>query len=220
MLSSKLSIILVSFLTFSITLGGDRLKLPYPNYKGGVSLEEAIYKRRSIRDFSEKKLTLEQISQLLWAAQGITDNRYGFRTAPSAGATYPFDVYIIVDRVDKLDSGIYRYIPQDHLLENIEKGRFNKILADFALGQDAIAQAPVNILLSAVYERTTSRYGKRGIMYVHIEAGHIAQNIHLQAVTLGLGSVPIGAFYPEKIKSRFNLPGEPLYIIPVGYPER
>lgn len=192
-----------------------QIQLPQPITKGKISLEEAISKRRSQRTFTQKNLNLEQISQLLWAAQGITARREGFdfRAAPSAGALYPMEIYLLSK------DGFFHYLPQEHKLEVLGEKDLRKVLTSCALGQDAIIQAPIDIVICADYSRVSSKYGQRGIRYVHIEAGHIAQNIHLQAVALGLSSVPIGAFNDEEIKKIFLLPGnlEPLYIIPVGY---
>ncbi len=190
------------------------IKLPGPIKKGTMPLEESLLKRRSKRNFKDKDLTLEQISQLLWAAQGVTDSR-GYRTAPSAGALYPLEVYIV-----KSD-GVFHYEPLDHKLITIvsEDRRDNLSLA--ALGQSFIAKAPLDIVIAAVYGRTKIRYGGRTDRYVHMEAGHAAQNIHLQAVALGLGSVPVGAFWDDRVSKALDLPSDhkPLYIIPVGYPK-
>lgn len=189
--------------------------LPQPITKGKVSLEEAIFKRRSQMEFQRKDLSLEQIGQLLWAAQGITAKRGGFnfRAAPSAGALYPLELYALTK------DGLYHYIPEGHKLENLLDKDLRGDLADAALGQGSVASSALDIVICAVYERVTSKYGQRGVRYVHIEAGHAAQNIHLQAVALGLGSVPIGAFSDEGVQKTLGLPKdhEPLYIIPVGY---
>lgn len=198
---------------------GDVIKLPKPKLKGSMSLEEAISRRRSIRSFDNKAISIAQLSQLLWAAQGITDRQHGFRSAPSAGATYPIELYVFVKNVEGIPAGLYKYTVEEHAIQELKKGDFSGIVSDYALGQYSVKSAAVNFLISAVLERTTRRYGKRGIMYVHMEAGHIAQNLHLQAVALGLGSVPVGAFYPDRVKEEFKVTGEPLYIIPVGYPK-
>ncbi len=189
------------------------LNLPAPRLKGGVSLEETILKRRSVRNFSRTELTGEEISQLVWAGQGITESSGGYRASPSAGATYPIGLYVMNK------DGLYRYEPDGHKLRPTRAGDLRSSLSRAALGQPSIAQAPVDIIITAVYQRTTRRYGKRGIRYVHIEVGHVAENIHLQAVSLGLGSVPVGAFSDEDVKRVLSLPEEevPLYIIPVGH---
>lgn len=191
------------------------IQLPKPVTKGGVSLEETITKRRSQRSFQNRALTLEQISQLLWAGQGITKKQGGFafRAAPSAGALYPMEIYVATK------DGLFHYLPEEHILEALSDKDVRSALADASLGQDSISQAPLDIIICALYSRVTSKYGKRGIRYADIEAGHIAQNIHLQAVALGLGSVPIGAFSDEEVMKIISLDTDctPLYIIPVGY---
>jgi SagB-type dehydrogenase family enzyme len=191
------------------------IQLPSPVIKGKISLEEAILKRRSQRNFLRKDLTWEQISQLLWAAQGITAKKgdFSFRAAPSAGALYPMEIYLVTK------DGLFHYSVPEHALERIVKVDLRNSLAEAALGQSSVSQAPVNIIICALYARITSKYGERGRRYTLIEAGHIAQNIHLEAVALGLGSVPIGAFIDAKVKKVLSLAKdeEPLYIIPVGY---
>jgi len=200
------------------------INLPEPKIKGEMSVEEALFKRRSIREYTSQPLNLEQISQLLWAAQGITEPNLGFRTAPSAGATYPLEVYLIVGEngVKELEAGIYKYNPHEHNIILLLKGDFRKELMGAGLGQTWIGEAPINIVIVAIYERTTARYGERGIRYVHMEAGHVGQNIYLQATALKLGTVVIGAFYDEEVQKVLNLPKEekPLYIMPVGYPRK
>jgi SagB-type dehydrogenase family enzyme len=193
-----------------------RISLPEPETQTGISLEEAIKNRRSIRSFEDRELSLEQVSQLLWAAGGITDERRGFRAAPSAGALYPMEIYIA-----KSD-GLYHYLPASHEIEKLSDEDLRADLTQAALGQRFIAEAPVSIVICTVYRRVTGRYSERGIRYVHIEAGHIAQNVHLQAVSLGLGSVPVGAFIDSRVQRTLDIPSEhePLYIIPVGYPKK
>ncbi len=190
----------------------DTITLPQPDLTGNMSLEEAIQKRRSVRSFLSKALTPEQISQLLWSAQGITDKR-GLRAAPSAGALYPLEIYLAKD------DGLFHYVPGAHALEAIGKDDIREELARAALGQRFIAQAPISIVIAALGSRVTGRYGLRGERYVDIEVGHAAQNVHLQAVALGLVSVPVGAFKDEAVNGLFGLPDdtEAVYIIPVGY---
>jgi len=191
------------------------IKLSAPKKRGDISLEEAILKRRSKREFKTAPLSKEQISQLLWAAQGITDPAGFLRASPSAGALYPLEIYIVYSE------GVYYYRPNGHILERISSDDVRLALCESALGQRSIASAPLDIIITGVDERTTGKYGDRGVRYVHMEAGHCAQNIHLQAVALGLGSVPIGAFSDKDVSRVLTLPAEckPLYIIPVGYPQ-
>ncbi len=189
------------------------IKLPPPQKKGTMSLEETLEKRRSRRRFLSKALTPEQLSQLLWAAQGITSKTYGLRTAPSAGATYPLELYLVTGE------GLYHYNPEGHELEQVKAGDIRPQLCRAALGQDFVEKAPVNVVIAAAYERTGGAYGQRAARYIAVEAGHTAQNIHLEAVALGLGSVPVGAFSDKRVKEALSLPEEqePLYIITVGY---
>jgi SagB-type dehydrogenase family enzyme len=158
-------------------------------------------------------LALEQISQLLWAASG--KNLYR-RTAPSAGATYPLEIYLVVGEVEGLEPGIYHYSSSRHSLESVKEQDIRNRLAAAALGQGMITRAPSSIVIAADYVRTSSRYGPRGIRYVHMEAGHVGQNISLQANALSLGTVMIGAFDDPQVREILGVEEEPLYIIPVG----
>lgn len=193
------------------------IRLPQPLTRGKVSVEEAISQRRSQRSFRDKDLSLDDISQLLWAGQGITEKKdgSGLRSAPSAGALYPMEIYVLTK------NGLYHYLPESHALESIGERDLRNELARASWGQSFVAEAALDIVICAVYQRVTSRYGERGRRYTDIEAGHIAQNIHLQAVALGLGSVPIGAFSDSQVKNILNLLKDevPLYIIPVGHTE-
>ncbi|AIF68690.1 nitroreductase [Palaeococcus pacificus DY20341] len=202
----------------SVEYYGEVIKLPEPSFKGEMSVEEAIAKRRSIRSYKNEPLTLEQLSQLLWASQGITEERRKFRSAPSAGATYPFETYVVVGNVDGLTPGVYHYDPFEHSLTLIKEGDFREDLKKAALNQDWVGKAAINIVLVAFYERTTNYYGERGVRYVHMEAGHIGQNIYLQATALGLGTVAVGAFHDDEVAEVVETEGAPLYIFPVGIP--
>jgi len=189
--------------------------LPEPSFEGQLSLEETLLLRRSMREYRDQPLDLAEISQLLWAAQGIT-NPAGYRTVPSAGALYPLEIYIVTE------AGVFHYLPYDHALHVVLEGDFRKSLHTSALSQDAILKAPLVLVVTAVYERTQVKYGaRRSPRYVHLEAGHAAQNVLLQAVSLGLGAVPIGAFHDEDVQAVLMLPEDhqPLYLIPVGYPK-
>lgn len=189
------------------------IKLPRPKETGNISLEEVIKNRRSERRLSDKELTLETISQLLWACQGVTDKKSGFRSAPSAGATYPLEVYIIGP------SGFFHYLPDTHSIERLDKRDLREALSAASFGQRFVKDASLDIVICAEFDRTTGRYGKRGENYVYIEVGHAAQNVHLEAVAEGLGSVPVGAFSDKQVQELLKLPKElvPVYIIPVGY---
>ena len=194
------------------------ITLPEPRYDSDVSIEQSLLKRRSTRSYTGEPITLQELSQLLWAAQGITDSGRGFRTAPSAGALYPLEVYVVAGDVQNLVSGIYKYEPDEHELARLIDGDKRSELADIALAQACVKEGALAIVFTAVYERTTVKYGERGIRYVHIEVGHAAQNVCLQAVAMGLGIVPVGAFHDEPVARLLNLPDneQPLYIIPVG----
>jgi SagB-type dehydrogenase family enzyme len=195
----------------------ERIQLPEPKYIGVMSVEEALMKRRSVRVFKEGPVMLAELSQLIWAAQGVTDPR-GPRTAPSAGALYPLELYVVAGNVNGLPQGLYKYGPGRHELLSVAKGDRRNDLCNAALGQSSIRRAALVLVLSGVYERTTAKYGERGIRYVHMEAGHAAQNVYLQAVPLGLGTVVIGAFHDEEVKKVLKLDDKerPLYIMPVG----
>jgi len=189
------------------------IKLPKPKEKGTSSIEETLNKRRSVRDYKRGALSLEQVSQLLWAGSGRNLYR---RTAPSAGATYPLETYLAVGEVEGLEPGIYHYSSPRHSLEMTNEEDVRNKLSRAALGQEMIEEAPICIIIAAVYGRTTRHYGQRGNRYVHMEVGHVGQNISLQAISLNLGTVMIGAFEDEEIKEVLRIEEEPLYIIPVG----
>jgi SagB-type dehydrogenase family enzyme len=195
----------------------DRVRLPTPRYRSDTSIEEALLKRRSVREYSKSALSLAEVSQLLWATQGITGQN-GSRTTPSAGALFPLEVYLIVGFVDSLSSGIYKYEPRGHELTLVVGGDKRKDLYQAALEQESVRDGAAAILIAAVYARTTQKYGERGIRYVQMEAGHAAQNVYLQAVSLNLGTVVIGAFQDELVKKVLQMPTKeiPLYIMPVG----
>jgi SagB-type dehydrogenase family enzyme len=202
--------------------GTSTVLLPDPRLKGEMTLEEAILKRRSRRDFKDSSLALEEISQILWAAQGITESG-GFRAAPSAGALYPLDLYLVVGKqgVEGLGEGVYHYLPQSHSLELALQGDVRQTLARLSVQQMFIAEAPLSLLITGEYERTTGKYGERGVRYVHMEAGHVGQNVYLQVEALGLGTVTVGAFQDEEISQALKLPASyrPLYVMPIGHPE-
>jgi SagB-type dehydrogenase family enzyme len=199
----------------------DLLRLPNPAFAGKVPVEEAILKRRSIRRYRSDSISLAQLSQLLWAAQGITASG-GRRTVPSAGATYPLEVFIATgaQTVEGLAAGVYHYQVDNHALSVHIEGDLRDNLAEAALGQTCISACPVDIIICALFSRTAYRYGRRAERYVHMEAGHVGQNIALQAVALGLGTVMVGAFDDEEIRKALKLEEQvrPLYIVPVGKP--
>lgn len=205
-------------ITTSSTLISDQLiSLPEPSFESSFSIEEALLKRRSTREYNGDPLTLDEISQILWAAQGITHEKK-LRTAPSAGGLYPLELYVVVGNVEGLETGIYRYMPIENILLKTVDGDKRSNITDAALGQNWVEKAAINIIITAIYERTTGKYDDRGIRYVHIEVGHTAQNICLQATALNLGVVTVGAFHDDKIIHILDLSQDekPVYIIPIG----
>ena len=201
--------------------GGGRMRLPDPITDGDVSLEMTIHQRRTVRSFHSKALTLTQLSQLFWAAQGITDPAGYKRASPSAGALYPMDIYGAVGDgcVEGLHSGIYLYDPATHSLSLIQKGDRRRDIATASLGQMWMSYAPITFVITAEYSRITSKYGRRGLRYAMIEAGHTGQNIFLQSQALGLEAGIVGAFEDQKVIQVMGIKSthEPLLLIPVGY---
>ena len=191
----------------------NEIELPKPKGEGSTSIEETLNQRRSVRDYKKGPLGLEQIAQLLWAASG--KNLYR-RTAPSAGATYPLEIYLVAGEVEGLAAGIHHYSSPGHRLERLREQDIRNRLSAAALDQRMIARAPASIIIAADYGRTTGRYGPKGSRYVHMEAGHVGQNISLQANALSLGTVMVGAFDDRQVREILEIIEEPLYIIPVG----
>lgn len=193
------------------------IQLPAPRYDGETSIEEALLQRRSKRSYIEDPLTISDISQILWAAQGIT-KKHRYRTTPSAGGLKPLEIYIAVSNVEDLISGLYHYGPKNHTLKKISDGDKRIDIFNAALMQDAIKNSAATIIIAAVVERTAVKYGSRAERYVHIEVGAAGQNIYLQCVSLGLGTVMIGAFKDEALKKVLGLPNneDPYIIMPIG----
>lgn len=190
-------------------------KLPPPRLEGRMSVEKALSERRSVRDYRKVPVTLAEIGQLLWAAQGITSSD-GLRAAPSAGALYPLDLYLVAGGVEGLTAGVYRYVPEGHSLLRTALGDLRARLCDATLGQECVKRAQAEIVFTAVVGRTTAKYGERGSRYVHMDAGFAGENVYLQAVTLGLGTVVVGAFDDEEVKRTLSIEEEPLIIMPIG----
>jgi len=209
--------------------------LPSPKLDGKMSVEQALYQRRSHRHFqADKPLTAEQLSQILWSAYGITlpredrpdappnrpSFRGGMRTAPSAGATFPFEIYAVVGNVIGIEPGVYRYISEKHTLVRVIDHDVREDLRKAALGQMMVEHAPATIFWSAIFSRSEVRYGSRGReRYVCMDLGHSGQNVYLQAEAMGLGTCAIGAFTDADVIRVMQLPPEeePLYMMPVGY---
>jgi SagB-type dehydrogenase family enzyme len=201
-------------------LAGEAIKLPPPATKGGMPLAEALQSRRTVRHFANRPVSLGQISQLLWEADGLSDPR-GLRTSPSAGATYPLDLYLVVGErgVTNLPAGVYRYDVAAHELAPLVRGDFHAPVARACLHQAWMTEAPVMVLITGEYRRCTARYGQRGIRYTHMEAGNVSQNLFLAAEALGLGAGIVGAFDDKALAQVLKLPPvhEPLLVMPVGY---
>jgi SagB-type dehydrogenase family enzyme len=201
--------------------------LPPPNTDGKLSVEKALANRRSHRRFQDREISAEELSQILWAAYGVTDPkpnrphlRGGLRTAPSAGALYPFEIYVAIGKVKGIASGVYKYLSEEHkIIRTIDKD-IREELCIAALGQNMVREAPVTVIYSAIFSRMTDKYGNRGReRYVCMDLGHSAQNIYLQAETLYLGTCAIGAFIDANVSEVLQLPAEeePLYLMPVGH---
>lgn len=196
----------------------DNVILPAPRLNGPVAVETALSQRRSVRDFATIPLNLDAIAQLLWAAQGTTSDD-GLRTAPSAGARYPLEIYLLAGNVSGLPDGVYRYRSAEHDLVPVTKGDRRDATARAALDQSWMRNAPAMLIITADYSRTASKYRDRAPRYVHIEAGHAAQNVYLQAVALGLVTTAVGAFDDRLVRQGLSLPREhqPLLLLPLGF---
>lgn len=193
--------------------------LPTPRLEGELSVEAALARRRSVRAYASAPTSLAEISQLLWSAQGVTHAR-GFRTAPSAGALYPLELYLVAGSVDGLEAGVYRYDPRLHQLHRDSAGDRRAALAAAALDQDWIAEAPSILVIGAVYGRSERKYRRRAARYVHMEVGHVVQNLYLQSEALGLGTCIVGGFDDARVRTALGLPAAvaPIGIMPVGRP--
>jgi len=193
------------------------ITLPEPRYDSDISLEESLLNRRSIRDYGNDPVTLQEVSQLLWAAQGVTDTS-GHRTAPSAVALYPLSIYVIAGNVLEIVDGVYVYTPDNHSIKRIKNGDFRDELATAAMGQASIRQGAVSFVVTVDYGMVMSRFGDKGERFGTLEAGHAAQNLCLQATALDLGLVTAGAIYDDQVADVLDLPENltPLYVIPVG----
>ena len=203
------------------------IMLPKPNLDGDISLEKALNVRRSVRSFKADALTKQQLSQILWSAYGITypiENapaflRGGFKTAPSAGGLYPLEIYVVCENIDSIPVGVFKYMPENHSLIPIKEGNFREQVFRAGYGQTMINEAPLVLVYSAIYSRTSDKYGKRADeRYVCMDLGHSAQNVYLQVTTMGLATCAIGAFVDIDLKKAINMTREetPLYIMPVG----
>ena len=195
----------------------EQIKLPNPELTGNQSVEMLLQQRRSVRSYQKLALNLAEVGQLLWSAQGLSDTQ-GLRTAPSAGALYPLKLFIVVGDVNELSPGIYQYNPEDHSLLKTANGDLRKLLQKAAFNQSCIGDAAIIFVFTAIYQRTTGKYGERGVRYVHMEVGHAGQNLFLQAEALHLGTVVVGAFDDDEVREVLNLDSDiqPLSLMPVG----
>ena len=200
-----------------------RLALPPPHTTGGADLWDVLAKRRSVRRFLSTPLTQAELSQLLWAAQGITlrADGHGLRTAPSAGALYPVETYLTIHSVEGVDPGVYHYAVETHELEQLRSGDYRQEVASAALDQGMVAQANVVFVWTAVFARSKWKYRQRAYRYVYLDAGHIAANVSLAAVALGLGTCQVAALYDDEANALLGVDGEDestLYMTVVGRP--
>ena len=201
-----------------------RIRLDPPDKEGGMPLWQVIKRRRSIRDYKNEPLKKIHLSQLLWASQGVTKKYMGYelRAAPSAGALYPVETYLVIHNVEEIQPGIYHYAIQDHELEQLKQGDFRKAVASAALDQDFAARANVVFTWTALFERSKWKYNQRAYRYIYLDSGHIAQNLALAAVSLGLATCPIAALYDDEVNLLLEIDGEKesvLCLTAVGHPK-
>jgi len=202
-----------------------RVELPPPQVKGITTFEEAVTKRRSVRSFTRRPLSQAQLSYLLWASTGIQRRERGleFRTVPSAGALYPIETYLIVNNVEDLKRGVYHYSVRSHDLELLKLGDFTRDISDAALEQEMCLRAAATFVWTAIFARSKWKYRQRAYRYIYLDAGHIAQNLALSAVNIGLGSCQVGAFYDDEVNQTVDVDGtdeSAIYLSVVGYPSK
>ena len=184
-----------------------KVQLELPKEEGGAPLWEVLGLRRSVRNFKNEPLTKAELSQLLWAAQGITHPEYGFRTAPSAGALYPVETYLVVNSIEQIEPGVYHYAVDRYELEQLRAGDFRLQVAQSALDQEMVYHANVVFIWTAVFARSKWKYKQRAYRYIYLDAGHIAQNVALAAVAQNLGSCQVGALYDEEVNALLGVDG-------------
>jgi SagB-type dehydrogenase family enzyme len=194
-----------------------------PVEAGSVSLDEVLKKRKSVRRFSQKPLTQQQLSYLLWASTGIErrEQGYEFRTAPSAGALYPVETYIVAHNIKDLPRGVYHYSIKDHALEELELGDFRRAIATAALEQQWCFECAAVFVWTAIFYRMKWKYNQRAYRYIYLDAGHIGQNLALASVSLGLGSCQIGAVFDDEVNKIIQVDStseSTIYLSVVGYP--
>ncbi len=205
--------------TYKTYPDAERVVLPDPRGFRGLSTEEALENRRSVRTYANEPLSLDALSRLLHAAQGVTEERLGFRAAPSAGALYPVEVYPVVHSVSGLPSGLYHYAVREHALERLQQRDLRGAVTQAGLYQGFLGQANVCFVLSAVFQRTRWKYHERAYRYVLLEVGHVGQNLYLQATSMGLGACAVGAFLDDALNDLLRVDGleeAALYMVSVG----
>jgi len=200
-----------------------KVKLPGPAGTGGMPVWEAVGRRRSVRDFRRSPVSAADLSQLLWASQGVTKvmGEYALRSAPSAGALYPIETYLSVQMIEEIEPGIYHYGVRKHELELLRPGDFRAEVAEAALDQGFLAEAAIVLAWTAVFARSKWKYKERAYRYVYLDAGHIAQNVALAAVALGLGSCQIAALYDDEVNAILGVGGKEesiVYMTALGRP--
>jgi SagB-type dehydrogenase family enzyme len=203
--------------------GSTKLALPAFTPARPMGLAETLRRRRSVREFQPKALSLGQLAYLLWASTGIqrAEQGYEFRSAPSAGALYPVETYIIANRVSELEPGAYHYGIHNHELERVRAGDLRRRIAAAALGQEMCGEAAAVFIWTAIFARCKWKYGQRAYRYIYLDAGHIAQNLALAAVSLDLGSCQIGALFDDEVNKLLDLDGikeSVVYMSVVGVP--
>jgi SagB-type dehydrogenase family enzyme len=207
--------------TYKTYPDAETVKLPEPVISAGKFIWDVLSQRRSRRNYSDVSLSMKELSQMLWATQGVTaqSGRYAFRTAPSAGALYPIETYVLVNRVKDLEAGIYHYDILNHKLEVLKKGDFGMKISQAALGQTMLNEAAFVFIWTAVVARSKWKYRERAYRYIYMDAGHIGQNAYLAAETLGLGCCTVGAFFDEAVDSIIGIDGKneiSVYLCSVG----
>ena len=201
----------------------EKIALPKPTEPATMSLDDVLRRRKSVREYTDGPLDKTRLSYLLWASTGIQRREHGyeFRTAPSAGALYPTETYLVVNNVDNVPQGVYHYSIRDHALDQMKVGAFRRNIAEAALGQAMCSDAPVVFIWTAVFQRMKWKYKQRAYRYVYLDAGHIAENLALAAVSLGLGTCQIGALLDDEVNAIIDVDGAEesvIYMTVVGHP--
>lgn len=200
-----------------------KIELPKQNNIKTETLNHAILNRRSIRDFSKKPLSKEQLSYLIWASTGLQRKERGFeyRTAPSAGALYPIETYVVINNVKNIAQGVYHYNIESNHLEEIKKGDYRSAIAEAALNQPMCYHAAAVFIWTAIFNRSKCKYGQRAYRYIYLDAGHIAENLALSATSINLGTCQVAALYDDEVNQIIDIDGiteSTIYLSVVGVP--